>query len=100
MGNYLFGRPGEDWFPGALDRPRPDLVSARLAAVDASRIEPPEDLPFALRNGFRCGLRLTAYVLALDSASETDRDYLRPWRDAMDANPSFADRARWGLPLG
>ncbi len=99
MGNYLFGRPGEDWFPGALDRPRPDLVGARLAAVDASRVEPPDDLPYPLRNGFRCGLRLTAYVLALDSASETGRDYLRPWRDAMDGSPSFIDRARWGLPL-
>ena len=99
MGNYLFGRPGEDWFPGALDRLRPDLVSARLAAVDASRVEPPADLPYPLRNGFRCGLRLTAYVLALDSASETGRDYLRPWRDAMDGSPSFIDRARWGMPL-
>ena len=45
MGSYLYGRPGEDWFPGALDTPKPELVSARLAAVDASRIEPPSELP-------------------------------------------------------
>ncbi len=44
MGGYLFGRPGEDWFPGSLGDPRPELVSARLAAVDASRIEPPDEL--------------------------------------------------------
>jgi curved DNA-binding protein CbpA len=100
MGGYLYGRPGEDWFPGSLEHPRPDLVSARLAAVDASRIEPPDDLPYPLRNGFRCGVRLTAYVFALGGADEPGRDYLRPWRDAMNTSPSFEDRARWGMPLG
>lgn len=99
MGGYLFGRPGEDWFPRSLEHPRPELVSARLAAVDASRVEPPADLPHELRNDFRCGLRLTAYVLALGGTSEPGRDYLRPWRDAMDGSPSFMDRARWGMPL-
>jgi hypothetical protein len=99
MGGYLFGRPGEDWFPGSLEHPRPDLVSARLAAVDASRVEPPDELPYELRNDFRCGLRLTAYVLALGGVSEPGRDYLRPWRDAVDGSPSFMDRARWGMPL-
>ncbi len=99
MGGYLFGRPGEDWFPGSLGDPRPELVSARLAAVDASRVEPPDELDHELRNGFRCGLRLTAYVLALGGANEPGRDYLRPWRDAMDRSPSFIDRARWGMPL-
>jgi hypothetical protein len=99
MGGYLFGRPGEDWFPGSLGDPRPELVSARLAAVDASRVEPPDELDLELRNGFRCGLRLTAYVLALGGVSEPGRDYLRPWRDAMDGSPSFIDRARWGMPL-
>jgi curved DNA-binding protein CbpA len=99
MGGYLFGRPGEDWFPRSLEHPRPELVSARLAAVDASRVEPPDDLLYELRNDFRCGLRLTAYVLALGGASEPGRDYLRPWRDAMDGRPSFMDRARWGMPL-
>jgi hypothetical protein len=99
MGGYLFGRPGEDWFPKSLETPRPELVSARLAAVDASRVEPPDELAFELRNGFRCGLRLTAYVLALGGVSEPGRDYLRPWRDAMDGSPPFLDRARWGLPL-
>jgi len=99
MGGYLFGRPGEDWFPGSLEHPRPELVSARLAAVDASRIEPPNELATELRNDFRCGLRLTAYVLAMGGVSEPGRDYLRPWRDAMDGSPSFHDRARWGMPL-
>lgn len=100
MGGYLFGRPGEDWFPSSLEHPRPELVSARLAAVDASRVEPPDELAYELRNGFRCGLRLTAYVLAVGGASEPGRDYLRPWRDAIDSSPSFLDRARWGMPLG
>ena len=35
MGGFLFGRPGEDWFPGVDEQVRPDLVSARLAAVEA-----------------------------------------------------------------
>jgi hypothetical protein len=100
MGGFLFGRPGEEWFPGSVDHPSPDLVSARLAAVDASRIEPPDALPFDERNGFRCGLRLTGYVLALGGVQEAGRDYLRPWKEAMDPNPSFQDRARWGMPLG
>jgi hypothetical protein len=99
MGGYLFGRPGEDWFPSSLEHPRPELVSARLAAVDASRVEPPDGLAYELRNDFRCGLRLTAYVFALGGASEPGRDYLRPWRDALDGSPSFLDRARWGMPL-
>jgi hypothetical protein len=100
MGGFLFGRPGEDWFPGVDEPVRPDLVSARLAAVDASRIEPPDEMPFDQRNGFRCGLRLSAYVLALGGISPGDRDYLRPWTEALDPDPSFADRARWGMPRG
>ena len=100
MSRYLFGRPGDDWFPGGQDTPKPELVSARLAAVDASRIEPPLELPYELHHGFRCGLRLTAHVLALGGASPPGRDFLRPWREAMDANPSFWDRAHWGMPLG
>ena len=100
MGRFLFGRPGEDWFPGSLDHPDPQLVSARLAAVDASRIEPPSGLAYEHHNAFRCGLRLTAHVLALGDAGESGRDYLRPWREALDASPSFRDRAGWGMPLG
>ena len=99
MGGFLYGRPGEDWFPGSLRDLGPELVSARLAAVDASRVEPPDELAFELRNDFRCGLRLTAFVLALGGVSEPGRDYLRPWRDARDGRPSFVDRARWGMPL-
>lgn len=100
MGSYLYGRPGEDWFPGSLERLDPDLVSARLAAVDASWVEPPEALPFELRNGFRYGLRLTAHVIALGGTERAGRDYLAPWREALNVSPSFADRARWGLPKG
>jgi curved DNA-binding protein CbpA len=100
MGSYLYGRPGEDWFPGSLDTPKPELVSARLAAVDASRIEPPVGLAWEHHNGFRFGLRLTAHVLAIGGVSQPGRDYLRPWRAAFDAEPSFMDRARWGLPRG
>lgn len=98
MGGFLFGRPGEDWFPGIDEPVRPDLVSARLAAVDASRIEPPGDMPYDQRNGFRCGLRLSAYMFALGGVRTGDRDYLRPWTEALDPNPSFVDRARWGMP--
>jgi hypothetical protein len=100
FGRYLYGRPGEDWFPGSLDHPDPRLVSARLAAVDASRIEPPESLHYEHHNGYRYGLRLTAHVLGLGAVDRTGRDYLRPWREALDASPSFWDRARWGMPLG
>jgi hypothetical protein len=100
MGRYLYGRPGEDWFPGALDHPKPELVSARLAAVDASRIEPPEGLPYERHNGFRCGLRLTAHMLALGGVDGAGRDFLRPWREAQDPSPSFWDRAHWGMPTG
>ncbi|MFV2064978.1 MAG: J domain-containing protein [Chloroflexota bacterium] len=100
MGSFLYGSPGEDWFPGALDHPKPQLVSARLAAVDASRIEPPDGLLVEHHNGYRYGLRLTAHVLGLGGAEEPGRAYLRPWRDALDTSPSFGDRARWGMPLG
>jgi hypothetical protein len=100
MGSYLYGRPGEDWFPGALDTPKPELVSARLAAVDASRIQPPSELHYELHHGFHCGLRLTAHMLGLGGVSDPGRDFLRPWRESMDANPSFWDRAHWGMPLG
>jgi hypothetical protein len=100
MGSFLYGRPGEDWFPGSLDHANPDLVSARLAAVDASRIEPPEGLHWEQHNGYRFGLRLTAHVLALGGVEHPGRDYLRPWREALDDSPSFMDRARWGMPLG
>ena len=100
MGTFLYGRPGEDWFPGDFDTPRPALVSARLAAVDASRIEPPEGLAYEHHNGFRYGLRLTAHVVALGGSAWPGRDYLRPWREALDASPSFWDRARFGMPVG
>ena len=100
MGTYLYGKPGEDWFPSSPADPRAGLVSARLAAVDASRIEPPAELAREHHSGYRYGLRLTAYVLALGSVGEAGRDYLRPWRDALDDTPSFRDRARWAMPLG
>ncbi|CAN5770974.1 hypothetical protein BH23CHL8_BH23CHL8_08260 [soil metagenome] len=100
MGRFVYGTPGEDWFPGADDHAKPDLVSARSAAVDASRVQPPAGLDAADRNAFYAGLRLTAYVLALGGLHDPRRDYLRPWKEAMDATPSFFDRARYGMPLG
>ena len=100
MGSFLYGRPGDDWFPGALDQPKPALVGARVAAVDASRIRPPEELHPEHHDSFRYGLRLTAHVIALGGVADPRRDYLRPWRDAFDETPSFADRARWGMPSG
>lgn len=100
MGTYVYGRPGEDWFPGTGGYAPSLVVSARLAAVDASRIEPPVGIDFELHNGFRYGLRLTAYVLALGGIDQPGRDYMRPWQDALNENPSFSDRARWGMPLG
>jgi curved DNA-binding protein CbpA len=100
MGRFVYGTPGEDWFPGSADSPKPELVSARLAAVDASRVRPPDGLRAEHRSAFHAGLRLTAYVLALGGVQDPRRDYLRPWKDAMDASPSFQDRARYGLPLG
>ena len=100
MGGFLYGRPGEDWFPRSLEPVSSELVSARLAAVDASRVEPPDDMAYEERNGFRCGLRLTAYVTALGGAADSGRDYLRPWTEALDPNPSFVARARWGMPKG
>lgn len=100
MGRFLYGTPGEDWFPGTRDHPRPDLVGARLAAVDVSRIEPPAGLPPELRGAFHNGLRITGHVLALGGVQEPGRDYLRPWKEAMDASPTFFERARYGMPGG
>jgi curved DNA-binding protein CbpA len=100
MGTFLYGRPGEDWFPGGNSHPKPDLVSARLAAVDASRVQPPADLAASHRVAFHNGLRLAAYVLALGGVAEQGRDYLRPWKEAMDDTPTFYRRARYGLPRG
>jgi hypothetical protein len=100
MGRFVYGTPGEDWFPGASDHPKPDLASARLAAVDASRIKPPAALDGEHRGAFHAGLRLTAYVIALGGVHDPRRDYLRPWREAMDDSPSFWGRARYGMPLG
>lgn len=100
MGRFLYGTPGEDWFPGTLDHPRPDLVSARLAAVDVSRVASPSGLDEELHGAFHSGLRLTVYVLALGGAQDPRHDWLRPWREAMDAAPSFWHRTRYGMPIG
>ena len=43
---------------------------------------------------------LKHWWFALGGTPEPGRDYLRPWRDAVDASPSFIDRARWGMPKG
>jgi DnaJ domain len=100
LGRFMYGRPGEDWFPDPRGYAKPDVVSARLAAVDASRVQPPTGLRPEHRNPFYAGLRLTAHMLALGAPHDPRRDYLRPWKDAMDASPSFWDRARYGMPLG
>lgn len=99
MGRFLYGTPGEDWFPGADIEARHLLVSARLAAVDASRVEPPAGLAHEHRNGFHSGLRLTVHILALGELPEPRRDWLLPWKEAMDGTPTSWHRTRYGMPL-
>jgi hypothetical protein len=89
------GRDGRDqrpervgpgiWLPAPPGYPAALTVSGYLAAVDASRIEPPAGLARRDEDGFRYGLRLTAHVLALGLGGRAARDYLRPWREAVGA---------------
>jgi len=78
------------WLPAPPNYPEILRISGYLAAIDASRIEPPAGLGSEHHGDFRYGLRLTAYVLALGLVNSSARDYLRPWRDAIDT-----DRTAW-----
>jgi len=71
------------WMPSPLDLPDVLKISGFLAAVDASRISPPDELGEWLRPAFHYGVRLTAYVSATGLVSEPGRDYVQPWRDAV-----------------
>ncbi len=99
------GHPSEHigpgvWLPAPPNYPDVLKVSGFLAAVDASRIEPPGGLDERHHAGFTFGLRLTAHVLALGLVNDPSRDYLRPWRDALDADPSRWSQLRWQMPTG
>ena len=71
------------WLPAPSNYPEVLRVSGYLAAVDASRIEPPAGLEPASHDAYRYGLRLTAHVLALGLVNGSGPDYLRPWREAI-----------------
>lgn len=105
MGRDGRGHPSEHigpgvWLPAPPNYPEVLKISGYLAAVDASRIEPPAGLDERHDAGFRFGLRLTAHVLASGLASDRSRDYLRPWRDAVDPDPSLWSQLRWRMPAG
>jgi hypothetical protein len=82
------------WLPAPPNYPEILKVSGYLAAVDASRIEPPTGLEASHHDSFRYGLRLTGHVVALGIDSRTGPDYLRPWRDATGASRSVWSRLR------
>jgi len=71
------------WLPSPPDVPDVFKISGFLAAVDASRIAPPDGLHESLRPAFHYGVRLTAYVSATGLLGEGGRDYVQPWRDAV-----------------
>ena len=70
------------WLPAPADYPEVLKVSGFLAAVDASRIEPPAGLDGQLYSGFKYALRLTAHVYGLGLGGGAAREYLQPWHDA------------------
>jgi hypothetical protein len=88
------------WLPAPSNYPEVLKVSGYLAAVDASRIAPPDGLAERHHAGFRFGLRLTAHVLALGLGSDPARDYLRPWRDAVDPEASLWSQLGWRFSAG
>lgn len=88
------------WLPAPPDYPEVLRVSGYLAAVDASRVKPPAGLDGQHHDGLMYGLRLTAHVLALGLTNGSARDYLLPWREATDADPSLWSRLRWRMPTG
>jgi hypothetical protein len=90
------GRPSDHagpgvWLPAPPNVPEVLRVSGYLAAVDASRIEPPAGLGTSLHGGFRYGLRLAAYVMAVGPSSSPTLEYMRPWSDAVGV-----ERSAWG----
>jgi curved DNA-binding protein CbpA len=95
MGRDGLGHPSDHigpgvWLPAPPSYPEILTVSGYLAAVDASRIEPPAGLGGQHHSGCRYGLRLTGHVLALGLVNGSARDYLHPWRDALGL-----DRTAW-----
>ena len=82
------------WLPAPPDYPEVLKVSGYLAAVDASRIEPPAGLDDADHDSYRAGLRLTGHVLALGLDRGSGHDYLRPWREATSVDRSLWRRLR------
>ena len=105
MGRDGLGNPGGDigpgvWLPAPPNVPEVLRVSGYLAAVDASRIEPPAGLDDEHQGSFRYGLRLTAHALALGLVDGAGGDYLRPWRDAVGPDPSLRGRLSRRMPAG
>jgi curved DNA-binding protein CbpA len=105
MGRDGRGHPSEHlgpgvWLPSPSNYPEVLKVSGYLAAVDASRIAPPDGLAERHHATFRFGLRLTAHVLALGLGSDPARDYMRPWRDAVDPEASLWSQLGWRLSAG
>lgn len=82
------------WLPSPPNYPEVLKVSGFLAAVDASRIAPPEGLEEAHHDAFRYGLRLTGHVLALGLIDGSGPDYLKPWRDATGNDRTLWQRVR------
>ncbi|CAN5489831.1 hypothetical protein BH24CHL9_BH24CHL9_05990 [soil metagenome] len=100
LGRDGLGHPSEHigpgvWLPAPPNVPEVLKVSGYLAAVDASRIEPPAGLDAQLHDAFRYGLRLTAHVLALGLVTASGPDYLLPWRDAVGPDRSLRGRRSW-----
>jgi hypothetical protein len=96
LGRDAMGRPAEHigpgvWLPAPTNYPEALKISGFLAAVDASRIEPPAGLDGPLYSGFKYGLRLSAHVYGLGLAGAAASDYLRPWHDAV-GPAAYADR--------
>jgi hypothetical protein len=88
LGRDARGRPARHlgpgvWLPAPAGCPQSLRVSGFLAAVDASRLAPPDGLAEADVASFRYALRLTAHVLALGLPTDPAHDYLRPWREAI-----------------
>jgi curved DNA-binding protein CbpA len=99
------GKPADDigpgvWLPAPPNYPEVLKVSGYLAAVDASRIDPPQGLDAADVAGFRYGIRISAHVVAMGMRGRAARDYLRPWRDATDHGTSLWSRVRTRMPVG